>query len=151
MSSPSLHVGTSPAGGRSVSTGVPACASSQAVPTSGWPASGSSTVGVWIAARRSRGRRRTRSRSTEVGGDGLAVGGGAIAAAVEHDAERVAALPAGAEEHAEGVEGRSGSRREDGARECSHQRQERGGSVKLCCMLDPRRLLILDAVAAPAR
>ena len=42
--SPSRHVGTSPAGGRSVSTP----ASSHAVPTSGWPASGSSTVGVKI-------------------------------------------------------------------------------------------------------
>jgi hypothetical protein len=48
VSSPSRQVGTAPAGGRSVVTGVPACASSQAVPTSGWPASGSSTAGVWM-------------------------------------------------------------------------------------------------------
>ena len=43
---PRDQVPTSPAGGRRVRTGVPACASSQAVPTSGCPASGSSTAGV---------------------------------------------------------------------------------------------------------
>ena len=38
--SPSRKVGTSPAGGRSTATAVRSRASSQLVPTSGWPANG---------------------------------------------------------------------------------------------------------------
>jgi hypothetical protein len=44
----SVVTGTRPAGGRSASTSWPACRSSHPVPTSGWPASGSSTAGVKI-------------------------------------------------------------------------------------------------------
>ena len=53
--SPSRKVGTSPAGGRSTATAVRSRASSQLVPTSGWPAKGSSAAGVKIRTRPARG------------------------------------------------------------------------------------------------
>ena len=144
MSSPSRQVGTSPAGGRSVSTArLP---SSHAVPTSGWPASGSSTVGVKIRSAPSRVVDEDRLGEPEVGGDGLAVGG-RDRGAVEHDAERVAAGAVGADEDAEGVERRGDHAGEDGERRALSTSDMKRASVKLCFMLDPRRLLILDAVA----
>ena len=88
-----------------MSTGAPVRASSQAVPTSGWPASGSSTVGVKIrsapVAASSTNTVSEKPRSAATAWRSAAGDRGAV----EHDAERVAALAAGAEEDAEGVEG----------------------------------------------
>ena len=124
-----------------------ALASSHDVPTSGWPASGSSTVGR-EDPQRARGARRRRTRSRRSRGRRRRPGGrrAAIAAAVEEDAERVAALAVGAEEDAERVQGGHGIQRASAARRGTNERIGAAAISSAACSTRAG-CSILDAVA----
>ena len=100
----SCHVGTSPDGGRSTSGSGPWRCRSHDVPTRGWPARGSSTVGV---------KMRSRAPGAILDEDGLAeaeIGRYPLRIralerrGIEEDTERVAAAAVGSDEHAHHVE-----------------------------------------------